>query len=96
MKVQRPGPINPAKIYGSYKVDRSGQSTRADGGDQVELSPEAQALRQMAKEAAEPEVRDALVQDLKKRLQNNTYTVDAKSVAKAMVQELSSEKTAKE
>ncbi len=92
MNVQRPGPISPVKMYGAYKTDRSGQRNQHARRRPDRSFPGSAGHPALAREAAEPEVREALVSDLRNRLQNNTYHVDAKSVAKAMMQDLNLEK----
>lgn len=55
-------------------------------GDKVSLSSNARDI-QIAKDAVEaaPEIREEAVQDLKKEVDNGTYTVDSGQVAEKML-----------
>ncbi|AEF94675.1 flagellar biosynthesis anti-sigma factor protein FlgM [Desulfotomaculum nigrificans CO-1-SRB] len=79
------------KAYQQNKIDKT-KSPKASGGtvqtDSLELSPEARAKQEIQAKLKEiPEVREDLVNRLKKEIQNGTYKPDASKIADGIIQE---------
>lgn len=62
------------------------RTTASSGGDSVNLSDRAKALKQAEQQLAnQPEVDDAKVAQIRQALEDGTYKVDAKQLAQKML-----------
>jgi len=77
------------KAYNQNKADKNISSGKGvNQGDSLQLSPEARAKRKIEISLKElPEVRENLVNRLKKDIQSGTYKPDAKKIADGIMQE---------
>lgn len=82
MKIHHVGSMNVNPYERQFnKVERQVPSTRKK--DQVEISEAAKELQEASKwESA----RQEKVEKLKQQVQNGTYTIDPKAIAKSMIQ----------
>jgi negative regulator of flagellin synthesis FlgM len=82
MKIHHVGPMNVNPYERQFsKVERQVPSARKK--DQVEISEAAKELQEAAKwESA----RQEKVEKLKQQVQNGTYTIDPKAIAKSIIQ----------
>ena len=76
------GPDRPAKEPGAQRTSPAGT-----GGDRVELSSRAKEIAGLAETSQRlPEVREERVATLKREIADGTYRVDAKQVARALLE----------
>ncbi|MFC4182829.1 flagellar biosynthesis anti-sigma factor FlgM [Saccharococcus thermophilus] len=81
MKIHHVGPMNVNPYQRQYnRLEK--QASSANKKDQVEISEAAKELQEAAKwESA----RQEKVEKLKQQVQNGTYTIDPKAIAKSMI-----------
>src|SRR5262245_41449139 len=100
MNIDRVNQNLAAGAYGARRANRSdksreaadaastGAAAGASPGDGVELSDQARlAARASAAVNAAPDVREALVAELRQRVQDGTYRVDDDALARALLAE---------
>jgi flagellar biosynthesis anti-sigma factor FlgM len=92
--------VGPGRVAPSYGVQRSSEQQAARGAtgspgtpgasrpDRMTLSPEAQALLQAQRSGEEPEGRAALLEQLRRQVQDGTYRVDEYALARRIAQRL--------
>ncbi|EZP75128.1 anti-sigma-28 factor FlgM [Parageobacillus genomosp. 1] len=82
MKIHHVGPMNVNPYQRQYsRLDK--QVSSANKKDQVEISEAAKELQEAAKwESA----RQEKVEKLKQQVQNGTYTIDSKAIARSIIQ----------
>lgn len=84
------GPNDVYKAYNQNKPDKNNQPVKekTDQADSLQLSKEAQFKKEIEATLKElPEVREGLVNRLKKQIQTGTYNADAKKIADGIMQE---------
>ena len=85
------GPGQPDQV-GNRKIDESSfnrdHAAKIEGGDRVELSPEARQIIQLAEQTRQlPEIREDRVAALRQQLADGTYNVDPQQVAASILEE---------
>lgn len=79
--------VNTKKTGG---VEKAGSIQKPDS---IELSPEGQEISRIKTILDNaPDVREQMVEDLRSRIENGTYKVDSKDIAKAMLDEIKDSK----
>jgi flagellar biosynthesis anti-sigma factor FlgM len=93
MKITGQPPVNPFKIYQASQIREEKKEIRPVTGDKVELSEQAQKVRELTRALGEmPEIREPLVTEIKKQLAEQTYRVAPEKLAQKMVDVLREEK----
>lgn len=93
MKINGQGPVNPFRIYNQQQQLKQKDGKYRPAGDTLELSPEAQKIRELARQGAElPEIRVELIQEIKSRLENKTYHVSPQQLAESILKFMQEEK----
>ncbi|NLC37655.1 MAG: flagellar biosynthesis anti-sigma factor FlgM [Clostridia bacterium] len=93
MKITGQPPVNPFKIYQASQASQEKKEIRSYAGDKVELSAQAQKVRELARAVEElPEVREALIAEIKKQLADQTYRVAPEHLAQKILDALRAEK----
>ncbi|ATO37849.1 flagellar biosynthesis anti-sigma factor FlgM [Geobacillus thermodenitrificans] len=81
MKIHHIGPMN-VNPYQRQLTKTERLAARKASGDQVEISKEAKELQEAA---SWEQARQAKLDELRQQIENGTYTVDPKVVAKRMI-----------
>jgi len=89
MKVDGVSQVQAVRAYGTYnKLGKQERQSPVGDKDVLDLSPETVTLRELVREAAQPVEREELIQDIKRRLQDGTYSVPAEQLAARLVEEI--------
>ncbi|MCI1693973.1 flagellar biosynthesis anti-sigma factor FlgM [Aneurinibacillus aneurinilyticus] len=82
MRVERPNQIQPINPYRQQEMKQDKAKAKGKGRDQLEISSEALELQRTQETTAE---RAERIAELKKKVQEGTYHVDAKDIAEALL-----------
>ena len=82
MKIDRLGVVNIDRLYKNNVKNNIEQKEVAKKGDRIEISEDAKRIRSISEEINEYMNKD--IEAIKKAINNGTYKVDSKELAKSM------------
>ena len=87
MKVTGSFNVNPGQLYqAQQKKAKEAKTQNNPSTDKVEISPEAQKLKEMVKKTISlPDIRKEQVEQLKKEVDSGSYNISAEQIAKSML-----------
>lgn len=92
MKITGQGPLNPFKAYQKQQAPKAKSNQTAPKNDTVELSTEAQYVRELTRMVDElPEVRADLVAKIKDQIEQGIYQVIPEELADSLLEFMAQE-----
>ena len=82
MKIDRLGVVNIDRLYKNNVKNNIEQKEVAKKGDRIEISEDAKRIRSISEDTNEYMNKD--IEAIKKAINNGTYKVDSKELAKSM------------
>ncbi|RDY24498.1 flagellar biosynthesis anti-sigma factor FlgM [Romboutsia maritimum] len=74
-------------VYKTNKVDQLNK--KQNRSDTIEISDEAKYLNKVSESRGEMDIEK--IKDLKRRIENNTYKIDSKALARKMIEKMKGE-----
>lgn len=93
MKITGRGSINPIQVYNNNRKSQTKGEKTAQQADTVELSLGAQQVAKFTRLAEElPEVREALIAEIKAQMKEQAYQVSPEQLATSLIAFMNGEK----
>jgi negative regulator of flagellin synthesis FlgM len=80
------GPLQPQKAENVEKVEKKAKIKQSAPGESIDISLNIAEMIKTAKES--PEIREQLVNEIKKAVEQNIYNIDVNRIARHLLREM--------